>query len=73
MSEEFNDYFLQKQLSANPSSISMPKPKRTKWFNDILTRSESNKFRGWTEISMNILNLAYDDQVKFEEMDSGTN
>ncbi len=68
ISEVFDDYFLQRQLSSTSSSAYTPKPKRTKWFNDILKRFESKKFPGWTEISMNILNLSYEDQVKFEEM-----
>ncbi len=62
--EVFNAYYLNKNV---PGEVPKPRPRRTKWWQDIINKLESTKNLGWSEITVQLLNVAYEDQVKFEE------
>ena len=64
--EVFNDYYLNKN-SNNSNVIPKPKPRRTKWWQDIINKVEATKNLCWAELTVQLLNLAYEDQIKFEK------
>ena len=64
--EVFNAYYLNKN-NTNSKPIPKPRPKRTKWWQDIINKLEKRKNPGWSEITVPLLNVTYEDQIKFEE------
>lgn len=64
MSESFNKYFLREDLRID---VEKPRRRLTKWWRDILTKFEEKKTSRWTEMSYMLLNVAYEDQVEFED------
>lgn len=63
MSKYFDQYFLSDQSNKNKLK---PRRKLTPWWRDILIRLEERKPSRWTEISLILLNVAYDNQLMFE-------
>ncbi|MEC0257333.1 hypothetical protein [Paenibacillus lautus] len=66
-STELDDYYLRKS-GALKNKVKKPRPRRTKWWNDIINRLENSKFPRWTEVAYSLLNVTYEDQVQFERM-----
>lgn len=64
--EVFNAYYLNKNSSYG-EIIPKPRHRRTKWWQDIINKVESAKNPGWSEVTVPLLNVAYEDQLKFEE------
>lgn len=64
--EVFNDYYLNKNHVDN-NIIPKPRPRRTRWWQDIINKVEATKNPCWTEVAVQLLNIAYEDQIKFEE------
>lgn len=62
----FNAYYLNKN-NPNTEPIPKPRPRRTKWWQDIINKLEKRKNPGWSEITVPLLNVTYEDQIKFEE------
>ena len=48
------------------SSTQKPRPRRTQWWQDIITKLDIKRIPGWTEISYTLLNVSFEDQKKFE-------
>ncbi|KJC55509.1 hypothetical protein UB31_00585 [Bradyrhizobium sp. LTSP849] len=63
MSQKIDAYF-----EALDQKIETPKPARrmTNWFRAIRDRLANRKPPGWTEAALALLDLGYDDQLKFE-------
>ncbi|MNW62557.1 hypothetical protein D3C74_406980 [compost metagenome] len=66
-SKELDDYYLRKP-GALKNKVKKPRPRRTKWWDDIINRIENSKFPRWTEVAYSLLNVTYGDQVQFEKM-----
>lgn len=68
-SEELDPYYMQKyalEPLSNPNQ-QKPKPRRTTWWNDIIKKLDTEKKNKWTIISNTLLELPYEEQVKFEK------
>jgi len=68
-SRELEPYYLVKldlHDLAESSTVQKPRSRRTQWWHDIITKLDSRKVPGWTEIAYTLLNVSFDDQKKFE-------
>jgi hypothetical protein len=64
-SQKLDPYYMRK-FRAGDKNISKPRPRRTKWWNDILLKLDNKKFPRWTEVGFILLNVSFEDQQKFE-------
>jgi len=64
--EVFNAYYLNKNKKEG-KTIPKPRPRRTKWWQDIINKVENTCNPYWSEITVSLLNVAYEDQLNFEE------
>jgi hypothetical protein len=62
-SKELDPYFM-----ARADGVAVPKPtlQLTGWWRDLLTKIEELKKEFWTEVAYILLNVAFEDQQKFE-------
>lgn len=65
LSKELDPYFVTR---AHGKSAPKPSPRRTAWWDDILTRMESGPIPRWTDVGYIMLNVSYEDQRKFQRM-----
>jgi hypothetical protein len=63
--EVLDAYYL--NLHINGKSIPKPRPKRIKWWQDTINTIESRGTSGWSEITSRLLDVSYEDQLKFEK------
>lgn len=53
-------YYLNKQI------IPKPRPRRTEWWQDLINKIEFRNNFGWLKLTLQLLNVSYEDQLKFE-------